>query len=127
MKPETADALEHAREHLVIARKIFPVSASAAGREAYLAALAAARGLSFELLNKGPKTHKGVKALVHELVRGGLEIDFHLLAIFDVGFDVKVEADYGDPTSISPSQAQQTIDMAGAFIVCVEKILSDRS
>jgi len=125
LKPETADALEHAREHLAIARKVLAVSASAAGREAYLAALAAARGLTFELLNKGPKTHRGVKTLMHELVRDGLNIEPHLLSIFDEGFDLKVEADYGDPASIDALRAQQTINMADAFIARVEHILSN--
>ena len=127
MKPETADALKHAREHLVIARKVFPISAGTAGKEAYLGALAAARALTFELLNKGPKTHSGVRTLVHHLVRDGLEIDFRLLAIFDQGFDLKVEADYGDPLSIDSSRAQLTIDAADAFVFRIEQILADRT
>jgi len=127
LKLEAADALEHARAHLTISRKVLQISASAAGREAYLAALTAARGLTFELLNKGPKTHKGVRALMHELVRSGLKIDSDLLAIFDKGFDVKVEADYGDPTAVSTLQAQTTIAMAEAFIARVEQILADRT
>jgi uncharacterized protein (UPF0332 family) len=126
LKPETADALEHAKQHLVLARKIFAVSASVAGREGYLAALTAARGLTFEFLNKGPKTHKGVKALIHELVKDGLGIESGLLTIFDIGFDLKVTADYGDPGTVSELQAQQTIDMAEAFVTRVEQILADR-
>ena len=127
MKPEAADALEHAKAHLTIARKVLQISASAAGREAYLAALTAARGLTFELLSKGPRTHSGVKALMHALVRDGLEIDSRLLTIFDEGFDLKVEADYGDPTAVSALLAEKTIDMAEVFVARVEQILADRN
>jgi uncharacterized protein (UPF0332 family) len=126
LKPETADALEHAKQHLALARRASEFSASMSGREGYLAALTAGRGLTFELLDKGPKTHKGVKALIHALVKDGLEIDLRLLAIFDEGFDLKVTADYGDPRDVNALQAQQTIDMAEAFVARVEQILKDR-
>jgi uncharacterized protein (UPF0332 family) len=127
LKPETADALENAREHLNLARRLFPASASAAGREGYLAALTAARGLTFELKNKGPKSHSGVKALVHELVRDGLDIDRLLLNVFDKGFELKVTADYGDPRAVGELQSQRIIDMAETFVERVEQILTSRT
>ena len=127
MKPETADALEHAKRHLALARRALEISASIAGREGYLAALTAGRGLTFELLNKGLKTHKGVKMLIHELVKDGVKIDQRLLAISEDGFNLKVTADYGDPEDVSALQAQQTIDMAEAFVARVEQILTDRT
>ncbi len=69
MKPETEDALARAHAHLAEAGKILDIEIpSVAARQAYLAALSAARGLVFEFLGKGPKSHKGLKALIHKLV-----------------------------------------------------------
>lgn len=128
MKPETEDALATAREHLQEADKILAIGLpSVAGRQAYLAALTAARGLSFELRNKGPKSHKGVKTLIHELVHEGVPIERELLDIFDEGFRLKVEADYGDPSKITAEGAQQAIDMATDLIGRIQSILSSRT
>lgn len=127
MKPETEDALRAAREHLNEANKILGIGLpSVAGRQAYLAALTAVRGLVFELRDKGPKSHKGVKALVHELVKEGAPIERELLDIFDEGFDLKVEADYGDPSKITEGEAQRAIDMATRLLARIESIMAER-
>lgn len=107
MKPATAEALDFAKKHLERARVTSGLGVpSVSGREAYLAALAAARGLAFELRGKGPKTHKGVRVLLHDIVKDGAAIDRSLLAIFDQGFDLKVEADYGDPGAVTEEEAR---------------------
>ena len=112
MKPETADALARARAHLTEAERILEIEIpSVAGRQAYLATLTAARGLVFELLGKGPKSHKGIKALAHELIRDGLPIDRSLLSVLDSGFDLKIEADYGDPANIGEAEARKALRM----------------
>jgi uncharacterized protein (UPF0332 family) len=97
-----------------------------AAREAYLAALSAGRGLVFEFRDKGPKTHSGVKSLMHELVQGGIGIDRLLLAIFDDGFELKVEADYGNPLDITDEDANRTIRMAQDLIEQIDRILEAR-
>jgi uncharacterized protein (UPF0332 family) len=127
LKPETADALAVAREHLDEARKILDVGLpGAAGREAYLAALTAARGLVFELKNKGPKSHKGVKALIHEVVKDGIPIERELLDIFDEGFQLKLQADYVDPRKITEAGARRILEMAASLIARIESILAER-
>jgi uncharacterized protein (UPF0332 family) len=127
LKPETEDALSVAREHLDTARKVLDAGLpSVGGREAYLAALTAARGLVFELKNKGPKSHKGVKALIHELVKGGIPIERDLLDIFDEGFQLKLQADYVDPRKITEAGARRTFEMATSLIARIESILAER-
>lgn len=127
MKPETAEELGFAKQHLERARVTSGLGIpSVSGREAYLAALAAARGLAFELRGKGPKTHKGARALLHDIVRDGAAIDRSLLAIFDQGFDLKVEADYGNPSAVTDKEAQQALDMATQLIAQIEALLAAR-
>lgn len=127
MKSETAAELNFAKQHLEAATKSAGLGlANISGREAYLAALAAARGLTFELRGKGPKTHKGVRALLHEIVKDGAAIDWSLLAIFDEGFDLKVQADYGDPSMVTDEEAQQALDMATQLIAQIETLLMAR-
>jgi len=128
LKPETTDAIAHADAYLVEAVKILEIGIpSVAGRQAYLAALTAARGLVFELRGKGPKTHKGVKAEMHELVRNGLPLDRRHLSIFDSGFELKLEADYGNPEAIGSESARDVIETASALIAQIKEILLARS
>lgn len=127
MKPETEDALSVAREHLDEARKILAIGlAGVAGREAYIGALTAARGLVFELKHKGPKSHKGVKTVIHELVKEGIPIERELLDIFDEGFQLKLQADYVDPRKITETGARRAVEMATRLIGRVETILAER-
>jgi len=63
---------------------------------------------------------------MHELVRDGIEIDRNLLTIFDDGFELKVEADYGDPANITDEDAYRTIQMAHDLIGQVDTILKER-
>jgi len=128
LKPETANALQYAKEHLAKAQKIADIGiASVAGREAYIAALSAARALTFELRGKGPKTHKGVRALMHEIVRDGVEISPTLLMILSRGFELKIQADYGDPRKVTAEEARQAIAMASDLIAQIERLLTGTS
>lgn len=125
MKPESAAEMQHSRRQLAEAIKIADVGIpSVAGRQAYLAALSAGRALAFELRNKGPKTHKGVKVVLHEIVKDGAAIDAKLLSIFDEGFDLKVAADYGDPGEITDDDCRRIVDMAAKLIAQIEAILA---
>ncbi|HEY8698111.1 MAG TPA: HEPN domain-containing protein [Rhizomicrobium sp.] len=99
---------------------------SVAGRQADIAALTAVRGLVFELRGKGPKSHKGVKALVHEVVKEGVPIERDLLDIFDEGFGLKVVADYGNPSKITEGDARRSIDMATRLLARIESILAEK-
>lgn len=117
----------HARTHLEEAIKVLEIGLpSLAARQAYLAALTAARGIVFEETDKGPKTHKGVKQLIHQLVHDGLPIEQQLLEIFDEGFEMKLEADYGNPAKIRQGDATKAIDMATRLIADIEQILCKR-
>ncbi len=125
MKPATRDALEHARAHLDEAVKVMEIGlASLAARQAYLAALTAARGIVFETTGQGPKTHRGVKRLIHRLVHEGLPIQQELLSIFDDGFEMKLEADYGNPEKITREAANAAVDMAPRLIADIERTLN---
>jgi uncharacterized protein (UPF0332 family) len=124
LKPATRDALSHARIHLEEAIKVLAIGLpSLAARQANIAALTAARVFVFERTDKGPKTHKGVKRLMHQLVHEGASIQASLLDIFDDGFEMKLEADYGDPAKIGQEDASAAIEMATHLIADIERIV----
>jgi uncharacterized protein (UPF0332 family) len=127
LKEETERALSSAHKHLLRAEKTLQIHlADIAAREAYSAALMAAMAIVFEFSGKGPKTHSGTKAVLHELVRDGVPIDRELLAIFDEGFELKAEADYGDPDRIATSDATSAIAAAKKFVAQAQTILESR-
>ena len=95
-----------------------------AGRQAYIASLIAARALIYERTGKTSKTHKGVKVVMHRMVREGLPIDRGLLVALEYGFELKNVADYGESEHISISEAERALQLAADFIVRIEKLIS---
>jgi uncharacterized protein (UPF0332 family) len=125
VKPETREALARRGKALAKANRILESGMpDVAARPAYIASLTAARGLIYEMRGRAPKTHTGVKSVVHELVREGLNLDRRLLDILEYGFELKVTADYGDPDQISEPEAKRAIDLAAEFIAATDNILA---
>lgn len=60
---------------------------------------------------------------MHELVHDGLPIEQRLLEIFDEGFEMKLEADYGNPDKIQTGDARAAIDKARRLIADITRIL----
>ncbi len=96
MKPESAEALARAQRHLHDAKQLAETEQLSyhAAPQSYVAALAAAHALIFELTGKFPSTHRGAKAMVHEISRQGHAISAEARSILDTGFDWKSTADY---------------------------------
>ena len=94
---------------------------NATGRASYLAALNAARALIHEKTGRAVKTHKGVRSELHRLTKGDQRVTAELRAFLDVGYSLKVIADYdAEPAAdLSRDQASEAIEMARSF---VEKI-----
>jgi uncharacterized protein (UPF0332 family) len=87
--------MARARRHLHDAKQLAEVERLSyhAARQRYVAALAGAHALIFELTGKFPNTHRGAKAMVHDLSRKGHSISAEALTILDQGFDWKTTAD----------------------------------
>lgn len=124
MKSQTEAAIARARDALAKARRIDQLKMhDVAARQAYTASLTAARALIYEQFGNDPKTHKGIKTLMHELVRKGLPIDRELLTALEYGFELKIVADYGESERISAAEAKKALDVAEAFVNAVDKLL----
>jgi uncharacterized protein (UPF0332 family) len=125
MKPETEAELGFAGKRLAAAQQALEREHwSEAGRAAYLAALTACRALVFEYLGKGPKSHLGVKALSHGLVRDRSMAAITHLGVLDTGYSVKTVADYGDPDEVSALTARGIVSDAGSLITEIETVLN---
>jgi len=116
--------MERARKHLERARRIAAAGEPAvAAREAYLAALSAARAYIFERTGKVVKTHAGARSRFAELAAGeGLAAG--LAAFLAQGFELKQAADYDAGREADPGQAQQAIVSAEEFLRAIETALT---
>lgn len=124
MKDHTAKALARSKLALSKARRLLELEMfDLAGRQAYIASLTAARALIYERTGKSSKTHKGVKSVMHQMVREGLPIDRALLVALEYGFELKNTADYGDSESISVAEADRARQLAQQFITRVEELV----
>jgi len=90
----------------------------AAGRAAYLAAYNAAQALISERTGRTVKTHAGVNAEFHRLVRGDARVDDELRAFLGSGYNLKTLADYetGPSSEVLPEVAIKAIATAHRFV-----------
>jgi uncharacterized protein (UPF0332 family) len=94
-----------------------------AARNAYLAALNAARAIIFDKTTTAPKTHSGARSKLHELVRQGLPLDQELARFLSEGFDMKQNVDYGPESAhVTREEAQDYLDRAAAFIAAAKAV-----
>ena len=125
MKDHTAKALARSKQALAKARKLLELEMfDIAGRQAYIASLTAARALIYERTGRASKTHKGVKTVMHQLVREGLPINRSLLVSLEYGFELKTTADYGESERISITEAEKALELAGHFVAGIERLIS---
>jgi uncharacterized protein (UPF0332 family) len=125
MKDQTTKALVRSKQALAKARKLLELEMfDIAGRQAYIASLTAARALIYERMGKASKTHRGVKTVMHEMVRKGLPIDRALLVVLEYGFELKNTADYGDSETISIAEAEKALELALGFVARIEELVS---
>lgn len=125
MSPEAAELMAFAEHKLDSARKILAIELyDSAGREAYLAALSAARAIIVNIGRIKPKTHTGTRTVFAELLRNGLEFDQRLAKFLADGFEIKSTADYAGGAPVDANDAQDAIAQASAFLTAARSVLA---
>lgn len=124
MTPEAADFLAKAVRTIARAERVLhagePVDAA---RDAYIAALSAARAIVFEKTGKSPKTHNGSRALFLLLISQGLSVPRDVAQFLEDGFALKTRADYGVDDAISVATATEAVALGQAFVRAVSELL----
>jgi uncharacterized protein (UPF0332 family) len=125
MSPESTDYLGTAQWSLDEARAILEAGHfEIASREAYAAALNAARAIIYEKTGKVTKTHSGARAQLYKLIREGLPFDRDLADFLARGFEVKLQVDYGPVERISRAEAESFVNVAEAFLAAAKAVLT---
>lgn len=120
---DPASLLAFAERKLVHAEKIFAIELwDSAGREAYHAALAAARAVIVHSGRRLPKTHNGTQKVFSDLIREGLTFDVSLAKFLSSGFEIKSAVDYADGAPIDERGARDAIEIARRFIAAAKAV-----
>jgi len=126
MKPEAAQSLDIARQHLAaaVASARVPI-AFVTAREAYLAAYHAATAYVVEQTGKAAKTHSGLRSEFARVARQETRIDPAFVRFLAQAHTLKSAADYGaDPgASVSPDQANEAIEIARRLIDIITELI----
>ncbi|MGB9366151.1 MAG: HEPN domain-containing protein [Xanthobacteraceae bacterium] len=127
MKPETSHLLEGSDRELARVKKLLQIDEhDAAARDAYQAALFAARALIFELRGLAPKTHSGTSSLFAETaIKPGL-LDERHSATLTQGMKIRAEVDYEPLPAVTKEQAITYIESATDLVEQVKKALEAR-
>ncbi|HEY1934250.1 MAG TPA: HEPN domain-containing protein [Acetobacteraceae bacterium] len=90
----------------------------AASRTAYLAGFHAAQALISDRTGRAAKTHKGVSAEWHRLLKHDTTIDHEMRAFLGFAYNLKAVADYeaGPGAGVSPESAHRAIEIARRFV-----------
>jgi uncharacterized protein (UPF0332 family) len=124
MKPESRDYLRKAKQKLDRAgRALHAQLFDIAAREAYLAALAAARAAIFELAEIVTKTHSGAGQKFHEIVGRRKLIAPDLMTVLDDGRDIKSAVDYDTSPLPSAEASVKYMERAQQFVAALETML----
>lgn len=123
--PESDDLLANSERALFVADLNLSHGApEVAAREAYMAALNAARAVIFEKTGKSSKTHAGTKATFNKLVHEGLAFPIHLLDLLKDGYVLKTDADYGSRKLADANAARSALETARAFVARCREIVA---
>ena len=127
MKPETQHLLEASAREVVKARKMLSVDEPESGaRDAYHAALFAARALIFELRNIAPKTHSGTVSLFAETaIKSGL-IESRYSGTLTHGLNIRTDVDYAPLPQVTREQAIGYVYVAIDFVQAIRNVLEVR-
>lgn len=94
----------------------------APGREAYHAALAAARAVIVNAGKRAPKTHNGTRKVFSDLIHDGLPFDHSLAKFLASGFEIKSASDYADGAPIDKNDARDAVNTATAFLAAAKAV-----
>jgi len=126
MKPETRNLLAKAELRLEKAITILRAGvADSAGREAYVAALFAARALIFEERNVAPKTHDGSKTLFNDIAVRTHRLSDDLSTVLTDGYNIKFIVDYS-AENIEPKDPAAYVERAKDFIAAITRLIEDK-
>ena len=124
MNTEAERLFAFAQKKLTAAEKVLTIDIyEVAGREAYLAALAAARAIIVNSGKKSSKTHDGARTVFAALIREGLAFDNQLAKFLADGFEIKSSADYADGAPVERQDAEDAIHTAHKFLEAARKVL----
>jgi uncharacterized protein (UPF0332 family) len=90
-----------------------------AAREAYVAALHAARAVIFERTGRVAKTHTGTHTEIGRLARSDPRIDSQFAPFLKAAFDAKINSDYGEGRAVAT-----TIEDARAFVATATRLVT---
>jgi uncharacterized protein (UPF0332 family) len=125
MKPESRDYIGKARQKLDRAERAAQAHLpDIAAREAYFAALAAARAVIFDLTGSLTKTHSGTAKKLHELVGQRRLIADELMTVLDDGREMKSAVDYDIGPLPSTNVSTKYLVRARQFVAAVEALLT---
>ena len=124
MSPEAVNYMAIAEAHIDRAERNFLGEVyEDTARNAYTAALNAARAVIFDKLAIAPKTHTGTRTKFLELVHDGLAFDAELAGFLASGFETKQGIDYGpDLIFVSRGDARDYLDRARAFLAAAKAV-----
>lgn len=124
MNAEAARLFQFAEHKLAEAEKILQIDIfEAAGRDAYFAALAAARAVIANAGIKTPKTHDGTRTVFAKMIHDGLAFDHQLGKFLADGYEIKSAADYGEGAPVGREDAEEALRTAHQFLSAIRKIL----
>jgi uncharacterized protein (UPF0332 family) len=125
MKPESGNYLQKAKQKLDRAERAMQAQLpDLAAREAYLAALAAARAIIFEVADVVTKTHTGASARFRELVARRELVGTELLTVLDDGRRMKSIVDYEFGQLPSTEIALEYLARTREFVAAIESLLT---
>jgi uncharacterized protein (UPF0332 family) len=93
-----------------------------ASRNAYSAALNAARAVIFDKAFIATKTHSGTRAKFFELIHDGMPFDAELAQFLREAFETKQGIDYGPEILVSREEAEDYLNRAAAFIAAAKAV-----
>jgi uncharacterized protein (UPF0332 family) len=96
-----------------------------AGRTAYLAAFHAAQALITERTGRSVKTHRGVHAQLHRLIKDEQNIDAPLRAFLSYAYNLKSMADYetGPGSEVSAAVANSAVATGKRFVAAMAALI----
>jgi len=99
----------------------------AAGRTAYLAGSHAAQALISESTGRSVKTHRGVRAEFHRLVRNATRVDDELRNFLGFPYNLRAIADHetGPGSEISAEPATEATEIAKRFVTRTAGLIAD--
>ena len=97
----------------------------AAGRSAYLAGFQAAQALISDRTGRAVKTHRGLNAEFHRLIRHSAHVDAELRGFLAFAYNLKAIADYetGPGSDVSPELAAEAVETAKRFVSCITALI----